>query len=394
MLPIYIIEKISQGLKPNIRVIDNNKISNNAVTHYAYKAYLTMSAANKIIAGFVPRPSIQYKTSKDARPVAEITVIAEQSPARTKEPRGKSRQNINKDAIAKYFDIAINDATIDQEKWLEEMMASIAQEEWLEDVMTELDTADKIKEQADAALHQELQQYAAERATHIKQDDTDIRQAQERYTSMRKAHQAAIAAIEEQNKQYAVECANQINAINEYLAKFDAKEATQIKNEQINASVTDRFIKKYNGADTAAASARQEKIDFAKNTVQETHNNKKRSKRKPLKKAALAQAILIQPVDKPIAWLMWVVAELDAADKAKEKANAALARELRTENEIRTARHATDWNAYGMYIWYRRKMHDAEQEYIENAASKNPKDYDSYIAEINNYLAEFDAKER
>lgn len=103
------------------------KIPNHASTQYVCAIQPLKPIAEKTYKGFAPRPIAQRKITKDARPLNAAQITVASTPVqKTKKKRAKFRKNINKDALAKYFD---NDK-------------QATSQQWLTTVVTELDAAD------------------------------------------------------------------------------------------------------------------------------------------------------------------------------------------------------------------------------------------------------------
>lgn len=111
-------------------------IPNHALTQYVSDAHATFKTAQKTVKGFAQKPAIQRKTSEAPRPViASIAPITKpKSVFNVKMPSTKFRQDINKEALAEYFDNDIKDI------WLENKLA------WQEQAVAEVDAASAAKE--------------------------------------------------------------------------------------------------------------------------------------------------------------------------------------------------------------------------------------------------------
>lgn len=90
-----------------------------------------------------PKPSIQRRTTKDDRPLNIAPVMDAPKVITPTKPRKKFRKNINKDALAAYFD---NDNL------------QSAQAEWLNQVVSELDVADNAAAQTKYDAMYDLEQ--------------------------------------------------------------------------------------------------------------------------------------------------------------------------------------------------------------------------------------------
>ena len=212
-------------------------------THYEYSIYPTKTSTPKTQDGFAPRPMIQRKAVKDARPLVEhetiiLGPIVEAGPiVEEPKPRSKFRKNIDKAALAEYFD---NDVLPSR--------AEIAQEKldtWLMQSMFELDWID-IEKAKQKITEEEIRKFVESKK------DTDI-------VDFRNEDNKD---IEEGTYDPWVEIADYANTLDhrEFIAKLrqrkpvisNAQRAANKTRKEINESVVDRFINKYAGADNAA----------------------------------------------------------------------------------------------------------------------------------------------
>lgn len=104
-------------------------IPNHALTHYVSDAHNTAKTAPKTVKGFAKKPAIQRKASNAPRPViASITPITKPKSIFTiKMPGTKFRKNIDKLALAEYFDnsAAKDIRTENKQAWLERAVAEV-----------------------------------------------------------------------------------------------------------------------------------------------------------------------------------------------------------------------------------------------------------------------------
>ncbi len=111
------------------------KIPGNAVTHYAYRIYPATQPVPKTLAGAPRKVAKQRKIAPDAIAApAHATVTPQVSPApKSNKTKTKFRKNINKDALAVYFD--------NSDKF------SVASE-WLADTVAEMENKDATRNAA------------------------------------------------------------------------------------------------------------------------------------------------------------------------------------------------------------------------------------------------------
>lgn len=200
-----------------------------ASTQYSYDIYPTKHKTPKTHAGFVHKPMIQRKSVKDERPITPTEKIILGPIVEAPKTRGKFRKNINKDALAKYFD---NDIVPSR--------AETAQEEldtWLMQTMFELDWAD-IEKAKQIATEEEIRDFveAVRNPKNIALIEVPAHYAssiQDEYN------------IDTDNASY-------LDQYFDYAAEIDERDS-RLDTTEINSFIADRFVKKHSGADTAAA---------------------------------------------------------------------------------------------------------------------------------------------
>lgn len=228
------------------------KIPNHASTQYAYAIEPLKPIAEKTHTGFAPRPNVQRKATKDARPLnaAQITV-APTYVQKTKKKRAKFRKNINKEALAKYFD--------------NEKQATAQQ--WLATVVAELEQRDIIARKNQFDLQQDIEQRYAlfdiikyfdyanatmDEANAVNITNIKIITMPQPEIEQIKAIAAHFAAQLQQ-----VKMSYSIHSNPEFHDKQDftpaAKSERMSDTPKINEFIADRFVNKYHGADTSAA---------------------------------------------------------------------------------------------------------------------------------------------
>ena len=228
--------------------INSKNIPNHASTHYSYDIYPAKPVTPKTQAGFAPKPMIQRKTVKDARPLVQAEKIILGPIVEAPKTRHKFRKDINKEALAQYFD---NDVLPSR--------AEIAQEKldtWLMQTMFELENADIAKAQQQVT-EEEILKFVA---SHV---EDSMLQYFAQYTFDKKPYDIDEGTYDPWAKiaEYAHDLdwtenkvrANQYVGINSIDATKEDKFERLFFENEVNASVADHFINKHSGADTAAA---------------------------------------------------------------------------------------------------------------------------------------------
>lgn len=233
------------------------KIPNHALTQYAYSIYPTHPAVRKVVDGFCKNPTPQRKMSRDARPLTTIQTpiapIASKQLQKTK--RSKFRKNINKDALAEYFD---NKPTREQ-----------AIQQWRDMVVAELDATDKIKYENTYNAQQDIEQRYEifsgfkdfNYATATPQEIAEINSAHtELFTMSATEFNSMLTQI--------IFFENLLNILTTEIShpapittpqtrpqksKSHRTMSPNRNNTIVNEFIADRFVRKYDGADTVAA---------------------------------------------------------------------------------------------------------------------------------------------
>lgn len=215
---------------------DRANIPSKASTHYSYRMDPEVLVAKTTCDGVAHKPKIQRRNSGGMRPVAQhidadIIDIPRMSDDK-KITQKKFRKNINKEALAEYFDNAVLPTR-----------AKIAQENldtWLMQTAIELENAD-IENAKQNVTEEEIRKFVERQKTVVTycfQDEntTDNKGVEE-------------DTVEENTYN------NPWAEIAAYAHDLDGKEyfGRRFFAEEVNASVTYRFINKHSGADTAAA---------------------------------------------------------------------------------------------------------------------------------------------
>ncbi|MDE6250980.1 MAG: hypothetical protein K2M34_05125 [Alphaproteobacteria bacterium] len=247
------------------------RIPKHASTHYTLTVYPTKDITPKTQKGFAPKPAAQRKTSKKARPLAVAKPVP--TPVATpkaKKQRSKFRKNINKPALAAYFD---NDV---------KMSRAAAVQQWQNAVVAELEAADKIAAQKADIARQELRQfvesihntqeynYYMEYLMWLKQtqeygiyDEYDIDPNDDLYFGNFDDYElnSGINTHAENNEEDDFYLFSDIEPAYPHRKSLSI-DTMESERAEINESIVDRFTRKYNGADTNAAMRAFEKQKF------------------------------------------------------------------------------------------------------------------------------------
>lgn len=173
-----------------IQMPNLDKVPKNTTTHYTFTIYPDTHFAPAPQTGHAPRPQIQRKATKDARPFTPAEKVILGPIVEEPKPRSKFRQNIDKAALAEYFN---NDCLPSREEQIEA---------WHQSVVAELEAKEAIAKAKAEREQEELFYFVAQ------------------------------------------------------LKNISEKEAVL---ELVNNFIADRFVQKYNGADTNAAMRAYEK---------------------------------------------------------------------------------------------------------------------------------------
>lgn len=231
------------------------KIPNHASTQYAYAVYPLNPIIQKTHDGFAPRPIIQRKATKDVRPLNAVQPATHPvaNPTAQKK-RDKFRKDINKDALAAYFD---NTNQISESA------------QWIADTVAELDAADMNARKNQFDLQQNIEQRYAlfdivrdfdyANATMDEADAVNITNI--KIVTMPQSAIEQIKAIAEHfASQQKTKMSHSIHSRSDLhhkcadkpVAKQDFTTVDRAAPE-INEFIAARFVQKYKGADTSAA---------------------------------------------------------------------------------------------------------------------------------------------
>lgn len=167
------------------------KIPHNASTHYAYSIYPSKPVSQQTQAGFVPKPNLQRKTSKESKIIFRTDIKIEQAgTANPKLERNTLRNDIDKAAIAEFFRSTA-------------MSYEEQKQENLEALVAELESADAAKAPA-----------------------TDN-------VSAKELHDFVVACLVRR--------------------AIEARRRHTVKHSEFNENVTEKFLNKYRGSDTSKA---------------------------------------------------------------------------------------------------------------------------------------------
>lgn len=230
---------------------------NNAPTHYTFTVHPSKDIAPKTKKGFAPKPVAQRKTSKKARPLATAKPVS--TPVTTpqvKTQRGKFRKNINKRALAAYFD---ND---------EKLSRAAAIEQWQNAVVAELEAADKIAAQNAYDLQADIEHHynimgrepISDYGIH---DEYDIDPNDDLYFGNFDDPEL----INRPNNNTEIDEEDDFYLFSDIEPAYPHRKSLSIdsmetERAQINESIVDRFTRKHKGADTNAAMRAFEKQKF------------------------------------------------------------------------------------------------------------------------------------
>ena len=237
--------------------INSKNIPNHASTHYSYDIYPAKPVTPKTQAGFAQKPMIQRKTVKDARPLVQAEKIILGPIVEAPKTRHKFRKNINKEALAQYFD---NDILPSR--------AEIAQEKldtWLIQTMFELENTD---EQKYDAMYDLLQRYdffnCINHFDYKNATPEEIQQANDAHIEIItmpdeifEELKRAAQVIERQKQKPAPKQKTQtiapVRPCTNTGKRIPVISSANNANTEINNFIADHFINKHSGADTAAA---------------------------------------------------------------------------------------------------------------------------------------------
>lgn len=285
------------------------RIPKHASTHYTLTIYPTKDIAPKPSKGFARKPGVQRKTIKNVSPFAVEKPLAKpvaksvtKPIAKAKKQCGKFRKNINKHALAAYFD---NDVKLSR---------AAAIKKWQDAVVAELEAADKIAAQNTFNLQADIEhrynalgmnnisyanvtpvQFSHQQLGNIKiiiMSQADFKKLENDVNFA--TPRANNIILQELTSEYGIYDEYDINPKDDlYFGEFDdsdfinnqnnnmvmdkeddfylfaeenqypySKSLSLDLNNQINESIVNRFISKYNGADTNAAMRAFEKQKF------------------------------------------------------------------------------------------------------------------------------------
>lgn len=231
------------------------KIPNHASTQYAYAIYPLKPIIQKTHDGFAPRPIIQRKATKDTHPLnaAQPATHPVANPTAPKK-RGKFRKDINKDALAAYFD---NTNQISESA------------QWIADTVAELDAADMNARKNQFNLQQDIEQryelfdivrdfdYAnatMDEANAVNITNIKIVTMPQSCIEQIKAIAEHFASKPQTQMPYSIHSRSDLHhkCADEPVAEQDFTTVDRAAPET-NEFIAARFVQKYKGADTAAA---------------------------------------------------------------------------------------------------------------------------------------------
>lgn len=261
--------------------ITGKRIPNHALTHYTFTIYPTKDTTPKTKKGFARKPMAKRKSIKDTRPLPIAPQAAK--PVATPKPkkqRSKFRKNINKPALAAYFGQA------------QQITRAAAIQQWQNAVVAELEAADKIKAQNAVTAREELRKFVESvRAPKnvsidmLRQESTspfgiydeyDIDSDYDLYFGefddselIYPQNNQAKQTEEDDDFYLFTDTANNYTEENQYPHRSSLSiESKDKERAEINESIVDRFIGKYQGADTNAAMRAFEKQKFHSTRLQ------------------------------------------------------------------------------------------------------------------------------